>query len=186
MSYSGDTFEPFKVKAHARSFSPQGPPRYPPRQVLATVNGPLLYVAVTYAYFHKWLSISRRAHTGQASVGQRPLLSQERSSCEGQVGRAGSVGRPEQINLFEGCLGSPTGPSSEKKRRPENVTDGGFSMAMSPVTFTKDLPALWTFDPRKSLVHEPLFLCENVTQTAVSKESAWGWIQVYITLPGIS
>lgn len=126
MSYSGDTFEPFKVKAHARSFSPQAPPRL----VLATVNGPLLYVAVTYAYFHKWLSISRRAHTGQASVGQRPLLSQERSSYEGQVGRAGSVGRPEQINLFEGCLGSPTGPPSEKKRRPENVTNLCFYVGM--------------------------------------------------------
>jgi hypothetical protein len=52
---------------------------------------------------------------GQASVGQRPLLNQERSSCEGQVGRAGSVGRPEQINLFVDCLGSPIGPSSKRK-----------------------------------------------------------------------
>lgn len=52
---------------------------------------------------------------GQASVGQRPLLSQERSSCAGQAGRAGSAVRPEQINLSEGCLESPTGPSSERK-----------------------------------------------------------------------
>lgn len=72
---------------------------------------------------------------GQASVGQRPLLSRERSSCEGQVGRAGSVGRLEQINLFEDCLDSPTGPSSEK-RRTKNMTDGGLSMAIPHVTFT--------------------------------------------------
>lgn len=52
---------------------------------------------------------------GQASVGQRPLLSLERSSCAEQVGRAGSVVRPEQINLSEGCPESPTGPSSERK-----------------------------------------------------------------------
>ena len=51
---------------------------------------------------------------GQASVGQRPLLSQERSSCEGRVGRAGSVVQPEQINSFEDCLDSPTGPLSER------------------------------------------------------------------------
>lgn len=47
---------------------------------------------------------------GQASLGQRPLLSQERNSCEGQVGRAGSAVWPEQINLSEDCLDSPTGP----------------------------------------------------------------------------
>lgn len=52
---------------------------------------------------------------GQASVGQRPLLSLERSSCAGQVGRAGSVVRLEQINLSEGCPECPTGPSSERK-----------------------------------------------------------------------
>lgn len=86
-----------------------------PRLVSATVSVPWLYMAVTYACFHKWLSISRRAHMGQASVGQRPLLSQERSSCAGQAGRAGSAVRPEQTNLSEGFLESPTGPSSERK-----------------------------------------------------------------------
>lgn len=47
---------------------------------------------------------------GQASSGQRPLLSQERNFCEGRVGRAGSAGQPEQINSSEGCLDSPIGP----------------------------------------------------------------------------
>lgn len=52
---------------------------------------------------------------GRVSVGQRPLLNQERSSWEGKVGRAGSVGRPVQINLFEDCLDFPTGPSPKRK-----------------------------------------------------------------------
>lgn len=51
---------------------------------------------------------------GQASLGQRPLLSQGRKSCEGQVGRADSAVWPEQINSFEDCLDSPSGPSSGK------------------------------------------------------------------------
>ena len=46
---------------------------------------------------------------GQASLGQRPLLSQERNSCEGRVGKAGSAVWPEQINSFEDCLDSPIG-----------------------------------------------------------------------------
>lgn len=46
----------------------------------------------------------------QASSGQRPLLNQERNSCEGLVGKAGSAGQPEQTNSSEGCLGSPIGP----------------------------------------------------------------------------
>lgn len=88
---------------------------------------------------------------GQASVGQRPLLSQERSSCVGQVGREGSAVQPEQINLFEGCLESPTGPSS--KRKEENMTEDGFCLAVSLATFTKDFLAMWTSAPKKSLVH---------------------------------
>lgn len=47
---------------------------------------------------------------GQASLGQRPLLSRERSSCGERVGRAGSAEWPEQINLSEDCLDSPIGP----------------------------------------------------------------------------
>lgn len=51
---------------------------------------------------------------GQASLGQRPLLSQGMMSCEGRVGKADSAVRPEQINSFEDCLDSPSGPSSGK------------------------------------------------------------------------
>ena len=70
----------------------------------------------------------------QASVGQRPLLSQERSSCEGQVGRAGSAVWPEQINSFEDCLGSPIGPLSVKPKRTEKMTDNELFLAVSLVT----------------------------------------------------
>lgn len=51
---------------------------------------------------------------GQASLGQRPLLSQEKKSCEGKVGRAGSAVWPEQINSFEDCLDFPICPLSGK------------------------------------------------------------------------
>jgi hypothetical protein len=52
------------------------------------------------------------------------------------------------------------------------MADGGLSMAISLVTVTKDLLALWTFAPRKSLVHTPPFLYKNVTQISASKRSA--------------
>lgn len=57
---------------------------------------------------------------GQASLGQRPLLNQERNSCAGQVGRAGSVVWQEQINSSEDCLDSPIGPLSGKSKNREN------------------------------------------------------------------
>lgn len=57
---------------------------------------------------------------GQASLGRRPLLSQERKSCEERVDPAGSAVWPEQINSFEDCLDSPSGPLSGKQKRTED------------------------------------------------------------------
>lgn len=71
---------------------------------------------------------------GQASLGQRPLLSQERNPCEGQAGRAGSAVWPEQIDSSEDCLGSPIGPLSGKGKRTEKITDK-FFLAISFVTY---------------------------------------------------
>ena len=71
---------------------------------------------------------------GQASLGQRPLLSQERNSCEGRVGRAGSVVWPEQINSFEDCLASPIAPLAVKPNRTEKMTDNELFLAVSLVT----------------------------------------------------
>lgn len=87
---------------------------------------------------------------GQASLGQRPLLSQERNSCEGRVGRADSVVWPEQINSSEDCLGSPIGPLSVKPKRTEKMTDDKLFLAVSlshttALTFKFDFLVLQTF-----------------------------------------
>ena len=119
-------------------------------------------MAFTYAYFHKSLSISRRAHMGQASLGQRPLLSQERNSCEGRVGRAGSVVWPEQINSFEDCLGSPIGPLSVKPKRTEKMTDDELSFLLFPLSHTTALTFKFDF-----LVLQT-FLLQNIQNFGIS------------------
>lgn len=127
-----------------------------PGRASAIINVTLFYEAFTYAYFHKWLSISRRAHMGQASLGQRPLLSQERSSCAGRAGRAGSAARPGQRGWSEDCLGSPTGPSPERCKRTDDVTDGEFFLLFplphtTTLTFKVRLLCPTDFSPRKHL-----------------------------------